>query len=364
MLVSDEAHLQYAELRPERLAVSPSGFLALLHYTDAFAALGNQDLRPMALEGLDFAGVVDGPVREFFELIVFTQEGAQHQRLRRLVASAFSPRTVDRLRDSVRDHLRDVLDTFVERGNGELVDELCKPLAIRALCDLLGVPREDLLNFQQWAGGMGLAFGVLSSESRDIVETSLEEITTYAQDLIDHRRSQPRDDLLALQVTTPHIDRFLSRCSALGATNRHGMDLRRIRRWRAAMQRRLSVSNLYAHSTTRIAVADTDINGIPIAEGSIIEPMIAAANSDPSVFEAPDQYRPERTGPRMLSFGHGIHTCLGAALARLEVGETLAAVSHRLAGWRVEGVEAPHIEWFPLSEPFRGVARMPITVHG
>lgn len=98
MLVSDEAHRRYAELPPARLAVSPTGFLGFLHYDDSLAVLGNQHLRPMALEGLDFAGVTDGRLRRFFEHILFTQEGSEHQRLRRLVASAFSPRTVDRLR--------------------------------------------------------------------------------------------------------------------------------------------------------------------------------------------------------------------------------------------------------------------------
>ena len=263
----------------------------------------------------------------------------------------------------------------------------CKPLAIRALCDLLGVPREDIPNFQQWAGGMGLAFGVLSPESREIVETSLEGITTYAQDLIDRRRSQPRDDLLSdlirveeqgERLTTEELLATVSNLLFAGYDTTYrqiSLALLCIGRNQLAWDGLASDPSLassyaeealrfepIADSTTRIAVADTEINGNPIAQGSIIEPMIAAANRDPAVFEAPDQYRPERTGPRMLSFGHGIHTCLGAALARLEIGETLAAVSHRLTGWRVEGVESPHIKWYPLSEPFRGVARMPITV--
>ncbi len=197
MLVSDEAHQRYAELRPARLAISPTGFLGFLHYDDALAVLSNQHLRPMALEGLDFVGVTDGPLRNFFEHILFTQEGPEHQRLRRLVASAFSPRAVDRLRISVRDHLDQLLDPVIERGSGELVDEICKPLAITTLCDLLGVPREDIPDFQHWAGDMGLAFGILTPEARQVVETALEGISAYTQTLIDHRRLQPGDDLIS-----------------------------------------------------------------------------------------------------------------------------------------------------------------------
>lgn len=386
ILVSDEAHLQYAQLRPERFAVSPSGYLALLHYNDALAVLGNKDLRPMALEGLDFAGVNDGPLREFFELILFTHEGPQHQRLRRLVASAFSPRTVDRLRESVQDHLRHILDALVARGNGELVDELCKLLSISTLCDLLGVPREDIPSFQQWAGGMGLAFGLLTPEAREVVETSLEGITSYAQDLIDRRRSQPGDDLISELIRAEEQGERLSTEELLATVSNllfAGYDttyreislaLLCLARNQTAWDKLASDPSLassyaeealrfepIAHSTTRIAVQDTEINGVPVAAGSIIEPIIAAANRDPSVFEDPDRYRPERTGPRMLSFGHGIHVCLGAALARLEIGETLAAVSNRLDGWQVEGVHGDEVEWFPLSEPFRGVARIAVV---
>lgn len=115
-----------------------------------------------------------------------------------------------------------------------------------------------------------------------------------------------------------------------------------------------------AHSTIRLAVADTEINGIPIAAGTTVEPMIAAANRDPSVFDDPDRFIAGRKSPRALSFGQGIHTCLGAALARLEVAEAMAAVATRLRSWRFE-VESHQVEWFPLSEPFRGVARFPVV---
>ena len=384
MLVSDEAHPRYAELRPARLAVSPTGFLGFLRYDDALAVLSNQHLRPMALEGLDFAGVTDGPLRRFFEHILFTQEGPEHQRLRRLVASAFSPRAVDRLRLSVRDHLGHLLDPVVERGSGELVEEICKPLAITTLCDLLGVPREDIPNFQHWAGGMGLAFGILTPEARQVVETALEGISAYAETLIDRRRLQPGDDLISDLIRAEEEGERLTTEELLATVTNMlfaGYDTTYRQISLALMCLARNESNWVglatdptfggafadealrlepiAHSTIRLALADTEINGIRIAAGMTVEPMIAAANRDPSVFDDPDRFIPGRKGPRALSFGQGIHTCLGAALARLEVAEALVAVSTRLHGWRME-VEPHQIEWFPLSEPFRGVAHFPV----
>lgn len=165
MMFSDEAHARYTELRPTRLAQSPSGFLSFLHYEDVHSALCDRNLKPMGLEMLDFAGVTDGPLRDLFERLMFSHEGADHQRLRRLVSSAFAPRAIESLRALVREKAEELLDDIELRGSGDLTEELAKPIAITTLCDLLGVPREDIPRFQQWASGMGLAFGLLTTET-------------------------------------------------------------------------------------------------------------------------------------------------------------------------------------------------------
>jgi cytochrome P450 len=298
---------------------------------------------------------------------------------------AFSPRTVDRIRASVRDHLRHLLDPVIQRGDGELVEEMCKPLAITTLCDLLGVPREDIPSFQHWAGGMGLAFGILTPEALDVVEASLEGISGYAETLIERRRSQPADDLISdliraeeegERLTTEELLATVSNMLFAGYDTTYrqiSLALLFLARNDGAWAHLAAEPELggsyadealrmepIAHSTIRLAIADTEINDIPIAAGTMVEPMIAAANRDPSVFDHPDQCIPGRGGPRALSFGQGIHTCLGAALARLEVAEAMTAVATRLRGWRAV-VERDQIEWCPLSEPFRGVACLPMS---
>jgi cytochrome P450 len=324
-------------------------------------------------------------LRRFFEHILFTQEGPEHQRLRRLVASAFSPRTVDRFRLSVRDHLSHLLDPVIERGRGELVEEMCKPLAIATLCDLLGVPRGDIPSFQHWAGGMGLAFGILTPEARQVVATSLEGISGYAAALIDRRRSKPGDDLISDLIRAEEEGERLTNEELLATVSNMlfaGYDttyrqislallcLARDEKAWAGLATDPTLGGAYAdesvrmepiaHSTIRLAIADTEVNGIPLPAGTVVEPMIAAGNRDSAVFGDPDTFLPGRKGPRALSFGQGIHTCLGAALARLEIAEAMVAVTTRLRGWRTE-LRPDHIEWFPLSEPFRGVASFPVT---
>ena len=115
-----------------------------------------------------------------------------------------------------------------------------------------------------------------------------------------------------------------------------------------------------AHSTVRLVVADTTINGIDLEAGTMVEPMIAAANRDPAVFVDPDRLDPERQGPRVLSFGQGIHSCLGAAMARLELSEVVAASANRLDGWKID-VDPASLTWFPPSEPNRGLAHLPVA---
>jgi len=218
-----------------------------------------------------------------------------------------------------------------------------------------------------------------------VVEGSLEGISGYAEILIERRRAKPADDLISDLIRAEEEGERLS-TEELSATVSNmlfaGYDTtyrqislallclaRNPRAWSALIadptlggacaEEVLRIEPI-AHSTTRIAVADTEVNGIPLVAGTMVEPMIAAANRDPSVFRDPDQFLAGREGPKPLSFGQGIHTCLGAALARLEIAEAMLAVATRLRGWRIE-VTPSQIEWCPLSEPFRGVARLPVA---
>ena len=381
---SDEAHSRYAELRPSRLARSPNGLLGFLHYEDVHAILCDRNLRPTGLEMLDFAGVTEGPLRQLFELLMFNHEGTDHQRLRRLVSSAFSPRAIESLRTGVRTNVETLLDDVVGRGQGDLTEDLAKPVAITTLCDLLGVPMEDVPRFQQWAAGMGLAFGLLTPETVTIVEEASVGIADYAEVLIERRRKDPTGDIVSDLVqaeeegdrlSTPELVATVANLLfagydttyrqitlALLCLARHGdvrMQLVGDTSLTGAVVEEAIRLEPIAHSTVRLAVDDTSINGIELRAGTMVEPLIAAANRDPAVFTEPDLLDPDRPGHRILSFGQGIHSCLGAALARLELSEVIRATTARLDGWTFD--TAPEeLQWFPQTEPFRGLAHLPV----
>jgi cytochrome P450 len=384
MMFSDEAHARYAELRPARFAQSPNGFLSLLHYQDAHAVLCDRNLRPMSLEALEFIGVTDGPLREMFERLMFSHEGKDHQRLRRLVSSAFAPRTIELLRMTIRQTADQLLDDIVLKGQADLTEQFAKPLAIVTLCDLLGVPAEDIPRFQDWAAGMGLAFGSPNPETLPIIEEAAVGLSEYAEVLIERRRTVRTADIVSALVqaeeegdrlTTAELVATVANLLFAGYDTTYRqitLGLLCLARNEPVRERLAADASLaggvaeevlrlepIAHSTVRLAVADTSVNGVDLPCGTIVESWIASANRDPSVFQDPDRFDPGRQGSRALSFGQGIHSCLGAALARLELSEALAATADRLVGWDFEA-DPDSLNWYPLTEGFRGLVRLPV----
>jgi cytochrome P450 len=383
---SDEAHTAYVALRPQRLAQSPNGLLAFLHYGDVQAVLCDPNLKPTGLELLDFAGVTAGPLREMFERLVFNQEGEDHARLRRLVSKAFTPRSIEALRPAVRAKTSELLGVVVRQGCGDLTEDLAKPLAITTLCSLLGVPAQDIGLFQHWAAGMGQAFGLLTPELVPEVEAAAVGMTEYAELLIDRRRRQPNDDLVSALVqaeaegsrlSTPELVATVANLLFAGYDTTYRqitlgiLCLARSKPTRGRLAADPSLApgvveevlrlEPIAHSTVRLVVSDTCVNGIDLAAGTLVEPMIGAANRDPAVFADPDRLDPERTEARALSFGQGMHHCLGAALARLQLTEALSAIAVQLTGWEIDAATP---DWYPLTEPFRGLASLAVRRPG
>lgn len=378
VLTSDDAHARYAELRPERLALSPNGLLAPLHHADVQALLCDPDLKPTGLEMLDFGGVGEGPLRSMFEKLVFNLEGEEHLRLRQLLSKAFTPRSIEALRPAVRAHALALLTA----GPDDLTTGLAQPLAITTLCELLGVPAEDVPRFQHWAADMGQAFGLLTPSSTAVVEAATIGISEYAEELIARRRTEPTGDLVSALVaaeeqgsrlTTAELVATVANMLFAGYDTTYRqitLGILALARDEAAWSRLASDPSVaptvveevlrlepIAHSTVRLAVQDCVVNGIELTAGTLVEPIIAAANRDATVYLDPDRLDPDRAGQRALSFGQGIHHCLGAALARLELAEALSAVASR---YRPEDLDLTQPDWYPLTEPFRGLASIPL----
>jgi len=299
---------------------------------------------------------------------IFVMDPPGHSRLRKLVARAFAPRRIEALRTEVRALTDQLVGDMVQAGPpGDLLAGLAQPLPITVICRMLGVPYEDVDQFRQWTDIM-LSY---AAGRREEVLAARDALNGYLTRLIDGKRAKPTDDLMMVLINAAEDgDRLDDEellafgYTLLGAGYHattaglaHGVVtlLRSPARWaRLAAQPDLAptvVEELLRRSQAggglgamRIAMADTEIAGVPIARGDAVLPLINAANRDPEVFSDPDGVVLDRKPNPHLSFGHGIHHCLGAQLGRLELEIALRTLVREMPSLRLAVAES-ELEW-------------------
>ncbi|MFC7220728.1 cytochrome P450 [Streptomyces polyrhachis] len=271
-----------------------------------------------------------------------------HTRLRRLVSKAFTPRRTAEFAPRVQELTDQLIDSFAEKGSADLIHEFAFPLPIYAICDLLGVPAEDQDDFRDWAGMMIRHGG----GPRGGVARSVKKMRAYLAELIHRKRENLGDDLISgLIKASDHGDHlteneatamcfvllfagFETTINLLGNSVytllRNPVRLARFRESLAAGETGLletGVEELLRYdgpvelATWRYATTGLTIGGQDIPVGDPVLVVLAAANRDPARFEEPDTLDLTRRDNQHLGYGHGIHYCLGAPLARLE-GQT------------------------------------------
>jgi cytochrome P450 len=269
-----------------------------------------------------------------------------HTRLRRLVAKAFTPKTVETLRPGIVRLTREVLDGFAGAPNGvvDVIGELAMTLPVAVIGEMLGVPETDRVDLQPLVRD---AVAVLEVNPTLTQIAAAAEATLGIADrfevLIDERRARPTDDLLSELI---HVEErgdqlshdelittiilifgagFETTSNLIGnglyALLEHPAQLARLQADRALLDR--AVEELLRWDSPvqldgRAALTDVEDRGIEMKAGDQIITLLGAANRDPRVFEDPDRFDIGREGPAPMSFGAGIHFCLGAALARAE----------------------------------------------
>jgi cytochrome P450 len=299
-----------------------------------------------------------------------------HTRLRKLVAKAFTPKTVERLRPDIERLADELLDEFEERV--DIITTLALPLPMAVIGEMLGVPAEERIALQPYVRDAVATLELNPPlEQIDAAASATHVITARFETLIDERRTTPTGDLLSELVHVEEQgdqldhDELLSTIVLLfGAgfettTNLIGNGLLALLDHPGEMQRlrndpslmKTAVEELLRWDSPvqvdgRKAFDDLDLHGVAVATGEEVVTLLGAANRDPRVYEDPDRFDIGRVGPAPMSFGAGIHYCLGAALARAE-GH---AVFERL------------LERFPVIEPdwgdTRPAYRDSIVLHG
>ncbi len=313
---------------------------------------------------------------------ILTMEGPGHARLRRLVAPAFTPASANRLRPTMQRVVGELVDRVVARGECELVADVCEPYPIPIICELLGAPPEDWKLFSGWATDIFRIFNNNLAEDLPLIARAGEELTDYVSAMITARRADPRDDLLSdLIAIEEEGDRLSTDEMAMlaQAVLMAGTDTTRNQlacsvalfteypdQWALLADRPELAARAVEESmrylgavrgTARFAAEDIVYRDVLFPQGTLVATSLAGANRDPEAFDDPDVFDITRErGTAQMTFGSGIHFCMGAALARAELQEALPLLARRMPGLARNG----DVEWKPSSFGIWGPARLPL----
>ncbi|MFI9212739.1 cytochrome P450 [Streptomyces sp. NPDC053253] len=375
----------YAWLRehaPVHRTKLPSGVEAWLvtRYADARQALADQRLSKNPAhhdESPHAKGKTGIPGERKAELMthLLNIDPPDHTRLRRLVSKAFTPRRVAEFAPRVQELTDRLMDEFVEKGSADLIHEFAFPLPIYAICDLLGVPPEDQDDFRDWAGMMIRHGG----GPRGGVARSVKKMRGYLAELIHRKREGLRqegaEDLISGLIRASDHGEHLTENEAAAMAFiilfagfettvnligngvyqllRHPEERERLQVSIAAGETGLletGVEELLRYdgpvemATWRYATQALTVGGQEIPAGDPVLVVLAAANRDPERFAGPDVLDLSRRDNQHLGYGHGIHYCLGAPLARLEGQAALATLLTRLPDLRL-AADPAELRW-------------------
>ncbi|BCY05992.1 cytochrome P450 [Actinoplanes sp. L3-i22] len=394
----DDPHPAYEEWRrsgPVRRAVLPSGMQAWIvtRYEDARRALTDPRLSKRsspAPEGQPVGGsrtagaapaaAMSPGIGAAISRHMLAVDPPDHTRLRRLVAAAFTARRIEALRPRVEQIAIDLLDSLAGREQADLIDEFAFPLPIQVICELLGLPPEDRDDFREWSDAV-----VAGSAAGPKLGPAIEAMVKYIHALLAERRKAPGDDLLSglIQVrdaedrlTEDELSSMVFLLLVAGHETtvnligngtylmlRDRTEWERLRADRellpSAIEEFLRYEGPLKTSTFRIATEDVEIGGVTIPAGDPVIIGLLSANRDGDQFPSADLLRLDRVqSPAHLAFGHGIHYCLGAPLARLEAQVAFTALLDRHPGLQL-AVPVGELHWRP-GLLLRGLQGLPV----
>ncbi|MEU4157766.1 cytochrome P450 [Actinoplanes sp. NPDC026670] len=368
MTVAGDLHERLRDNAPPCRVTLPDGSPVWLvtRYADVRALLADPRL------SVDKANS-DGSWRGFslppaLDANLLNMDPPHHTRIRRLVSQAFTPRRVDGLRPAVARTAGELLDRIAASGEADLIRDYAGPLPVAVISDLLGVPAADRDDFRIWTDTMLLP----PAGDRAAAARAIGAIHAYLQQLIEAKRAEPADDMLSALIAARDAgDRLdedeLTSLAFLLLLAGYENTVHAIGTGILAMLRNpglpLDVEELLRYESPatvllrRFPVEDVEVSGVVLPRGESVLLVAGAANRDPAVFPEPAEVRPGRAAGH-LSFGHGIHYCVAAPLARIELEIAIGAVLARFPRLRL-AVPAEDLRWRP-SFRARGLATLPV----
>jgi cytochrome P450 len=315
----------------------------------------------------EMQGVTEGPALEGFRRSILSLEGEEHSRIRRLVSRAFTPRSADRLRPMMRAWIDERVGDLAKAGGCDVVTELAEAYPIAVICELVGAPPEDWPQFSAWAADLFRVFNMDLANDLPVIDAAREALSAYVGGLIDERRARPAgrpDDLLSeLMAIEEEGDRLsydelcgLVVTILMGGTdttrNQLGLMVLELARHPEQWARLVADPGLVpaaveeilrftpaAPGTGRMVMEEITYRGLTFPAGTFLWLSSVIGNRDPDVVQCPMSFDvgADRGAWSSLSFGSGPHYCLGAALARAELQEALAAMIRHWRRFTLDG---------------------------
>lgn len=387
----DDPYAQFAQLRSlDPVHATLDGNWMLFRYDDCFRILRDPTL------SVDDRNIADSTKQRQMEHLadrpddgvrsMLSLDPPDHDRLRRLVSKAFTPRAIEQLRPRVQVLVDEALDRVVEAGRTDLIADLAFPLPFQVISEMLGMPESDVLQIRSWSEDLVKTLDpIVSDDEMRAAMSSGDAMEAYLTEVIAWKRSNMADDMLSAliaaeedgdRLSTPELNAQVSLLFIAGhetTVNLIGNGTRALLRNRDQWELlhddpeliTAGIDELLRYDppvqiSRRIALSDMEVDGHEVKAGSFMATVLASANRDPAKFGA-DADRLNLRRPdagHHLSFGSGVHYCLGSSLAKLEGQVAIGTFNRRFPNAELEQDTATWNGRINL----RGLAELPIAL--
>lgn len=365
------------------LARDKRGMLIALRAGTIETLVGDKT-RQIETESHTMQGVVDGPIYELMADLVVAANGDVHRRRRQPIARTFAFKLMEAMRPKSAATAAELVQERLGAGPVDFLSEIAEQIPARIIADVLGIPRSDLPIFMKWIADAGESLGHIDPARRPQIETSLNEFNGYVEGLLAERRKAPREDFLSNYVAATAAAGDLSEgeiraqivglilagsdttrnsiCMILNALLQHPDQWAALKADPDGLKRQVVEEGLrYEPVVTgigRIVTSDIEMDGYLIPTGAAVVMSLVSVLRDPEVYAEPETFNIYRTDhPRWsFAFGAGAHRCVGEALARVEMEETLTTIARLAPNVELIG-EAPLL----LPGPIRSVSQMRVA---